>query len=421
MRNLPSTLQHRRLVALAAFSVSAALAVLAAGGRPAAAQDTAPAGAQDAATPAAVRVFLPSVERSAGLAAPSPAMGAASQSLNVYLAWQLVDLALPGPRFTVLLEAADDTPDVVVAANLASRHFDPPTLELDTIYYWQVIAAGADGRRQPGPVWSFRTEGWLLAPPVGDMVTVPAGEFQMGCDLANPGPGLGCSYKDTPLHSVWLDAFAIDRFEVTNREYRACVAAGACQAPRRSRSHERDDYYGNPAYDLFPVLYVSHWDATAYCAWAGKRLPTEAEWEKAARGPVDTRPFPWGDEPFDCTRLNRPVEGSCTGQADDTARVGMYPRGASPYGVHDLGGNVFEWVQDRYSEYWYASSPYANPVNRDQGKKDLFTLRGGSYRDRIAYTRVFHRHWGHHGDTVGGDAPYYRNDRVGFRCAASAS
>lgn len=411
MHDCRSTLLHWRLVI-----VLLVLILVAAGARPAAAQDPVqdPAGA-----PVAFRLYLPSLRRDAGLEQPAPPAGATDQSLNVYLAWQFVDPALPDARFTVLLEAADDTPDVVVAENLAVRYFDPPTLELGTVYYWQVIAAGADGRRQAGPIWSFRTEGWLLDPPVGAMITVPAGEFQMGCDPANPGPGYGCSYKDTPLHAVWLDAYAIDRFEVTNSEYRACVGAGACQPPRRSNSHERGDYYGNGEYDLFPVLYVSHWDAAAYCGWAGKRLPTEAEWEKAARGPVDTRPFPWGSEPFDCARLNRPLEGICIGQPKDTARVGMYPRGASPYGVHDLGGNVFEWVLDRYSEYWYLSTPYTNPVNLVQGKEDTFTLRGGSYRDRIAYTRVFHRHWGHHGDTVGGDSPFYRNDRVGFRCARS--
>jgi formylglycine-generating enzyme required for sulfatase activity len=371
-------------------------------------------------TPAAEnRVFLPIVERTSGLVLPLPAAAAVDQSLNAYLAWQFLDPGLSDPRFTILLEAGDDTPDVTVAENRAAFYVDPATFELDTVYYWQVIATGSNGVRQVGPVWSFRTAAWLDQPPIGTMAAVPAGEFQMGCDSANPGPALACARKDTPLHAVWLDAYAIDRFEVTNREYQACVAAGQCQPPRRARSHEREAYYGNPGYDLYPVLYVSHWDAVDYCAWAGKRLPTEAEWEKAARGAVDTRPFPWGDEPADCSRQNRPIEGICSDQPDDTARVGSYPRGASVYGVYDLGGNAFEWVLDQYSETWYQNTPYLNPINTTQGQRDAYTLRGGSYRDRIAYTRVFHRHWGHHGDTVGGDAPYYRNDRAGFRCARS--
>mgnify|MGYP002358434145 FL=1 len=103
----------------------------------------------------------------------------------------------------------------------------------------------------------------------------------------------------------------------------------------------------------------------------------------------------------------------------DTSRVGRYPRGASPYGVHDLSGNVFEWVQDKYDEGYYWVSPYRNPVNLRPNGNDFYVIRGGSYRDRIAYMRTTHRHFGHHGDTVGGDAPFYRSDRVGFRCAVS--
>lgn len=363
-------------------------------------------------------LILPQIYASAGLVDPSPTIAAAEQSLNTVLAWRMLGPGGANARYTVLLEAWDSTPDVVAATSLAATHLDPGTLELDTVYYWQVVAVRANGVAAAGPVWHFRTEPWSDAPSAGSMVPIPAGDFLMGCDAANTGESFVCVAKDTPLHRVWLDAYAIDKYEVTNGQYLACVAAGDCQWPRNANSHERGDYLTNGAYSLYPVIYVSREDSIRYCAWAGKRLPTEAEWEKAGRGPYDTRPFPWGDEYPDCTRMNRPTAQSCPDEPQDTARVGRYPRGASPYGVHDLSGNVFEWVLDHYDEGYYRVSPDRNPLN-DSTRTDFYVIRGGSYRDRIAYMRVSHRHFGHHGDTVGGDSPFYRNDRVGFRCAMS--
>lgn len=363
-------------------------------------------------------LFFPFVGNAPKWAAPTPGAGAVDQSPNAYLAWQWMDSYITDPRFTILLEAGDDTPDVVIAQDLAATVFDPPTLQNDTTYYWQVAARGADGRQERSPVWSFRTEPWYDPPPVGAMVTVPAGWFWMGCDWNHLGYGDGCNDKDTPLHRVYLDSYAIDKYEVTNVEYRACEKAGACETPRRSNSHERSNYYRNREYDLYPVLFVSRINAIQYCTWAGKRLPTEAEWEKAARGPIDTRPFPWGDEAPDCTTQNRPDEEKCD-QLVDTTRVGSFPRGTSIYGALDMTGNVFEWVQDVADWGWYKVSPSVNPVNLPRSSDDFTVIRSGSYRDRFSYLRVFHRHSGHHGDFVAHDAPYYRNDRTGFRCAIS--
>ncbi len=273
-------------------------------------------------------VYLPVVSRPPQLAIVAPADGAAAQSLNAYLEWRYLNPTQSDAKFKVMLEAGDQTPDLVTAENLIRANFDPPTFELDTTYYWQVIAEGADGVREEGPVWSFHTEPFYTDPPVGAMVDVPAGEFTMGCDRNNIGSGFTCDADEEPLHKVWLDRYAIDKFEVTNVEYRACVAAGQCDPPRRTNSHERDKYYSVPEFDLFPVLYVSRKNALQYCTWAGKRLPTEAEWEKAARGPIDTRPHPWGNEPIDCTRQNRPDRDLCGKDiVEDTARVGMFPRG----------------------------------------------------------------------------------------------
>ena len=364
-------------------------------------------------------VYLPYVGSDPGLSSPVPAHAASGQSVNMYLAWQFNNGRIPQPRFTVYLEADDPTPDQAVATDLTATLLDPPTFALDTDYYWQVVVKGSDGQEAAGPVWSFHTDDNRQARDGSAMVAVPAGEFRMGCDSANADM-YGCSPgKDTPLHTVWLDAFAIDKYEVTNAQYRACVDAGKCKRPRKTISNERESYFYDGRYNDYPVIFVSHWDAEAYCRFAGKRLPTEAEWEKAARGPVDTRIFPWGNEFPDCTRANFTEDFYDDGAyycTNDTVAVGSQPAGASPYGAMDMAGNVFEWVEDNYSEVFYASSPYRNPVNHSG---DYFVMRGGSFRPRLLYTRVSHRHWGHHGDGVGDDAPYYRNYQVGFRCARS--
>jgi formylglycine-generating enzyme required for sulfatase activity len=223
---------------------------------------------------------------------------------------------------------------------------------------------------------------------------VPAGSFMMGSDERGPG-------GEMPVHKVILDAFWIDETEITNGMYMQCVEAGACQPPGNKWSSMHDSYYDDLQYTNYPVVYVSWNDAQAYCHWAGRALPSEAQWEKAARG-IDGRSYPWGNQVPDKDLLNY------NNNIGDTTEVGKYPNGKSPYGAYDMAGNVWEWVSDWYGYDYYANSPPYNPFGPDSGQNHV--VRGGAWAGNDC---------GYSAADRCAISPGVKNADLGFRCALS--
>ncbi len=206
-----------------------------------------------------------------------------------------------------------------------------------------------------------------------EMVYVPEGTFTMG----SKNNDSDAWDDEKPEREVYLDAYWIDKYEVSNGQYAQCVADGVCTKPQYSKSYTRPSYYGNDEFADYPVIYVDWHQASAYCAWAGGRLPTEAEWEKAARGPNGNK-YPWENESPSCDLANY-NQGTyenpkyCVG---DTSEVGSYPEGASYYGAMDMAGNVWEWVNDWWSDR-YDTNVTRNPKGPETGVYRVY--RGGSW------------------------------------------
>ncbi|MDN3512108.1 MAG: SUMF1/EgtB/PvdO family nonheme iron enzyme [Candidatus Jettenia sp.] len=228
-------------------------------------------------------------------------------------------------------------------------------------------------------------------------VTIPAGEFTMGTNEAR---------EDAfPEHKVYLDAFKIDRYEVTNAQYwefleymKKTNDHSKCFKGEPSGKDHTPRFWENEYYNVpdYPIVRIDWYDAYAYAAWAGKRLPTEAEWEKAARG-LDGRKFPWGNE-WNPARCNL---------SGDPKPVGSVESGKSIYGCYDMAGSVHEWCADWYLNTYYAESPHQNPKGPDNGIRRV--IRGGSRFSQPFQVRT---------NTRKSEQPDLFNQALGFRCAS---
>lgn len=250
----------------------------------------------------------------------------------------------------------------------------------------------------------------LITSTGSQMLYIPAGIFRLGNDEGEN--------DEKPSLWVRLDAYYLDETEVTNADYAQCVDAGACDPPDSSRSAYYDTYYGDSDYNNYPVVFVSWYDAAAFCEWRGGRLPSEAEWEKAASFDAEQTiklRYPWGDE-FDGERLNF-CDANCASENAngrfndgyrDTAPVGSYANGRSPLGLYDMTGNVMEWVADWYDSRTYQNASDTNPLGPPEGQ--FKSIRGGSWlssADELTTT------------TRSSFDPTVSRTNLGFRCASA--
>jgi formylglycine-generating enzyme required for sulfatase activity len=246
-------------------------------------------------------------------------------------------------------------------------------------------------------------------PAYDEMVRIPAGTFIMGSDRKSDRN----AYRvELPQRKVFLDAYDIDKYEVTTVQYLKFVLA-TNRPPQVDWKFDGGNFQETMA--AHPIMHVTWYDADEYCRWAGKRLPTEAEWEKAARGDQDARIYPWGDEMAGLSRSNFGRSGLSGPVRDRPERLLLYPpiisvfkyeNAVSPYGIFQMVGNVAEWVADWYDKDYYKSAPDRNPKGPEKGSHKGF--RGGGWIDSTPTVRVSQRN---------GTDPKTSMNWLGFRCA----
>lgn len=228
------------------------------------------------------------------------------------------------------------------------------------------------------------------------MSVIPTGCFLMG-DPFSEG-----NVHERPVHNVCITSdFSMDVHETTNAEYKACVDTGVCTAPGSSASSTRGSYYGNPIYDDFPVIFIDWSQGSAYCSWAGKRLPSEAQWEYASRGDLSGKRYAWGDT---ITGADANYWDSGDIWDNNTSPVENYA--ANGYGLYDMSGNSYEWISDWYLSTYYNTSPTNDPPGPPPASERI--LRGGCFNGTTDCVRVAYR------DKIDPTGQY---SSIGVRCA----
>ena len=301
-------------------------------------------------------------------------------------------LVVIGSAVLALSACADKSPAAGPAGSAAKAPGGPATAPA------VASAARAPGGPATAPVAAPAAGAAPSSMDIAPMVEVPGGEFLMG---SKPDEGDKGDDEERPQRRVHVKTFHIDKLEVTVEQYRLCVAMRTCTPP----DTKKDCNWMVADRDKHPVNCVDHGQAEAYCRWAAKRLPTEAEWEKAARG-ADGRQYPWGNDLPTCDRaVSHSNVGWGCGRLS-TWPVGSKPSGASPYGALDMAGNVREWVADRFQESYYKDAPARDPVGPSTGEDRV--VRGGGWNLFPVQLRAAHR---------SGVRPGQRYPYVGFRCA----
>jgi sulfatase modifying factor 1 len=324
--------------------------------------------------------------------------------------------SVPAILTVQVIEPATATPTPIQVETVAVLPTSTPTVPATRPATATPTFSTGEGTSTPAATGTLTPEGTTtpspepLTPTPGsqvEMVLIPAGTFLMGSNseaVQQAADWCGCNRSrfedELYIHEVYVSDFYIDKYEVTNGQFQIFADATGYQTDAEKKSEANTWRTAFTAgKEQHPVVWMSWDDAYAYCKWAGKRLPTEAEWEKAARG-TDGRLWPWGSD-WDNSRLNMGQSGRKT-----TTPVGSFPQGTSPYGIMDMAGNVWEWVNDWYDAIYYQRGHDRDPVGPDGGQDRV--LRGGSFNNAIQDVRTTHRHKG----GMAGYAPDH-----GFRCA----
>jgi formylglycine-generating enzyme required for sulfatase activity len=301
---------------------------------------------------------------------PNPGNGARNQPLHTVLSWSCSDN--DGDTLTYDVHFGTSGTPPLVHPGQSETSFNPGILDSNTTYYWQIDAHDSHNNMTSGPRWSFTTAG---TGSLADMVLVPAGQYNMGADYDAP--------YSVPIHSVNVPAFYMDVHELTNAQYKAFCDSTHIPYPDDPGFSGMPNYFTDPAYVNHPVVNVLWQFARYYAAWCGKRLPSEAEWERAAKGNADNRQWPWGDTwvGANANTWNNPADGYT-----NTSPVGSYPGGISPVGCYDMAGNAWEWCEDDEHET-YAGAPTDGSAWVDYPRYDYQIYRGGAFNSDSELTR----------------------------------